>query len=147
MDVNDGEPQTENDNFGDTSEEFYHMTFNSFEEARDSYIEYGRNNGFDVRIRSTNKTRVRVDQVTSDHFVCSREGQKTNDTAQGINKKLRNTNTIQCGCKAEMRVLYSEILGKWRVTKFIDEHNHKFVSPEKRIRLRENRYMPEAAKI
>ncbi|XP_026443836.1 protein FAR1-RELATED SEQUENCE 5-like [Papaver somniferum] len=45
-----------------------------------------------------------------------------------------------------MGLLYSTNLGKWRVTNFLDVHNHKFVSPLKRIQLRPNRDMPDATK-
>ncbi|KAF9623875.1 hypothetical protein IFM89_005643 [Coptis chinensis] len=47
------------------------MLFNSVEEAHNYYQDYGRQNGFVVRIRSSNKTQTRADEVTSVRFVCS----------------------------------------------------------------------------
>ncbi|KAK0601847.1 hypothetical protein LWI29_028031 [Acer saccharum] len=45
-----------------------------------------------------------------------------------------------------MRVLCNEELKKWVVTRFSNDHNHNFVTPSKRIRMRGNRHMPDTAK-
>ncbi|KAF5184044.1 hypothetical protein FRX31_026369 [Thalictrum thalictroides] len=50
------------------------LFFDSIDEAKNYYEEYGRQNGFCVRRRSSNKTKIGVDEVTSVKFVCSREG-------------------------------------------------------------------------
>ncbi|XP_026378309.1 protein FAR1-RELATED SEQUENCE 5-like [Papaver somniferum] len=72
------------------------MHFNTREEAQEYYTEYGRRNGFSVRVRSTNKTRVGVDEVTSVYMVCAREGKKKKEeNIEGIDKKGRSCSTIK----------------------------------------------------
>ncbi|OVA13699.1 FAR1 DNA binding domain [Macleaya cordata] len=138
---------TPNKNIPSMKAPYEGMDFNSCEEAKEYYIEYGRQKGFSVRIRSVNKTRARLDEVTSVYMVCSREGKKEKkDGIDGVDEIGRSCNTIKCGCKAKMRILLNEELNKWTVTIFSDDHNHKFVTPSKRIRLRSNRHMLDAAK-
>ncbi|XP_026399029.1 protein FAR1-RELATED SEQUENCE 11-like [Papaver somniferum] len=123
------------------------MHFNTHEEAQENCTEYRRRNGFSVRVQSTNKTRVGVDEVTSVYMVCAREGKKKKEqNIEGIDKKGRSCNTIKCECKAKIRFIFDEERSKWIVTIFSDEHNHKFVSPSKRKRMRINRCMPDDAK-
>ncbi|XP_026380569.1 protein FAR1-RELATED SEQUENCE 5-like [Papaver somniferum] len=123
------------------------MQFNSYEEAREYYTEYGRHNGFTVQVRSTNRTRRGVEEVTAAYMVCSREGNKVKvSNIEGVDKKSRSCNTIQCGCTSKMQILLNEENNMWVVMAFSDEHNHKFVSPRKRMRMRSNKCMPGGVK-
>ncbi|RZC73953.1 hypothetical protein C5167_049431 [Papaver somniferum] len=45
------------------------MQFNSYEEAKEYYTEYGRRNGFTIRVRSTNRTRKGFGEVTAAYMV------------------------------------------------------------------------------
>ncbi|KAK2633759.1 hypothetical protein Ddye_028551 [Dipteronia dyeriana] len=129
-----GRTTTPNVNADILKEPYEGMTFNSSDEVRDYYTDYGRHMGFSERIRSTNKTRFHVDEVTGIHFVCSREGKRRKrQKLDGVDELSRNGNTIVNGCKAQMRVLYNEELRKWVVTRFSNDHNHNFVTPSKRI--------------
>ncbi|KAF8408763.1 hypothetical protein HHK36_004832 [Tetracentron sinense] len=77
-------PQNENIDLGDSLTPnkdakkviapYVGMLFDSIEEAKRYYEEYGRDNGFSIRVRSSDKTRGRVNEVTGVKLVCSREG-------------------------------------------------------------------------
>ncbi|XP_026450941.1 protein FAR1-RELATED SEQUENCE 5-like [Papaver somniferum] len=89
------------------------MQFNSYEEAKEYYTKYGRRNGFTIRVRSTNRTRRGVGEVTNAYM---------------------------------MQILLNEDNSMWKVMAFSDEHNHKFLSPRKRMRMRSDKCMPEDVK-
>ncbi|KAJ3670144.1 hypothetical protein LUZ60_010468 [Juncus effusus] len=136
------------------------MQFATKEEARDYYEEYGRRNGFGIRTRSTHTYNG---QISDAKFVCVSEGvnkdlnksmvEKGNGDVgdDGSNSKegglrKRKTSTIRCDCDAFMRIKFNNFNGVWAIINFDDSHNHKLVSPCKRIRLKSNRTLPSAVK-
>ncbi|XP_021815269.1 protein FAR1-RELATED SEQUENCE 5-like isoform X2 [Prunus avium] len=139
------------------------MVFNTMEEARNYYEEYGRQEGFWIRTRSSSKTRRRLDEVTSRQFVCAHEGKyvpkntsqkasEENDERnlseiENMKRTGKNCSTVKCGCKASMRIKLDRWSNKWKVSSFQDSHNHKPVTPERRMKMKSNRVMPKAAKI
>ncbi|KAF9597616.1 hypothetical protein IFM89_020095 [Coptis chinensis] len=125
------------------------MSYQSLEEAKSYYLEYGKQNGFSARVRSTQKrSRDRNDdEVTVCDMVCAREGKrdKVEDNSESKVKR-RSTSTIRCECKARMRVVKQDDKS-WMVKYFDDTHSHKMVTPNKRVKLRTVKIMPKAAKI
>ncbi|KAI5355003.1 hypothetical protein L3X38_007898 [Prunus dulcis] len=139
------------------------MVFDTMEEARNYYEEYGRQEGFWIRTRSSSKTRRRLDEVTSRQFVCAHEGKyvpkntsqkasEENDERdiseiENMKRTGKNCSTVKCGCTASMRIKLDRWSNKWKVSSFQDSHNHKPVTPERRMKMKSNRVMPKAAKI
>ncbi|KAK0571256.1 hypothetical protein LWI29_013256 [Acer saccharum] len=133
------------------------MLFETLEEARNYYENYGRQEGFWIRIRSSSRTRYGTNEVTSRQFVCAHQGKyvpenKKHDIVeesdkiemnQKSKKKMgKKCSTIKCGCESSMWI----VRDKWKVSVFKDTHNHKIVSPARRMKMKSNKYMPKAAK-
>ncbi|KAF7149366.1 hypothetical protein RHSIM_Rhsim03G0133600 [Rhododendron simsii] len=137
-------------------------SFATIDEARKYYEDYGRQNGFWIRIRTSSKGQNRSNEVTSMLFVCAKEGKycarpKNDGVMEGddkreedeevkTKKRFRNCSTVRCDCKAHLRIRYDKWSSKWKVTVFNDTHNHQLVTPSKRMKMRSNRYMPKPIK-
>ncbi|XP_024042736.1 protein FAR1-RELATED SEQUENCE 5-like [Citrus clementina] len=137
------------------------MLFETLEQARNYYEDYGRQEGFWIRTRSSSKSRVCCNEVTSGQFTCAHQGkhvpkinkpnfmeEHNEKDASEVNtkKRSRNCSTVKCGCEASMRVMYDKWSNKWKITVFRDSHNHKVVTPARRIKMKSNKHMPKAAK-
>ncbi|KAH7842047.1 hypothetical protein Vadar_000783 [Vaccinium darrowii] len=138
------------------------MTFETIEEARKYYEEYGRQKGFWIRTRTSSKGRNRANEVSSMLLVCAKEGKhvaKTNNDGviegNGVRdqdekvipkKRVRSCSTIRCGCEAHLLITRGKWSAKWKVTVFSDIHNHQLVTPAKRMKMKSNRHMPKAVK-
>ncbi|KAH7857091.1 hypothetical protein Vadar_008929 [Vaccinium darrowii] len=138
------------------------MSFETIEEARKYYEEYGWQNGFWIRTRTSSKGRNRSDEVSSMLFVCAKEGkhvpwakkdgvveeidEREKDENMISKKRVRSCSTIRCECKAQLRIKHDKWSSKWQVTVFNDDHNHPLVTPSKRMKMKSNRYMPKAVK-
>ncbi|OVA02136.1 FAR1 DNA binding domain [Macleaya cordata] len=119
------------------------MTFDSFEEAKDFYEEYGRQKGYNIRTRSTYKDR-RGPEVTSALFVCSCEGFNQKIPKSDDEGKIkRSGSTLRSGCKACMRITNVKGTTIWRITVFSDKHNHKLFIPRKKDLTKCNRRRPQ----
>ena len=110
-------------------EPFIGMEFNSREEAREFYIAYGRRIGFTVRIHHNRRSRVN-NQVIGQDFVCSKEGFRAKKYVHRKDRVLPPPPATREGCQAMIRLALRDG-GKWVVTKFVKEHNHKLMSPSK----------------
>lgn len=96
------------------------MVFESEEKAYEYYISYAGNMGFSVRkgwwektAKNSNRSRV---------YVCSREGFRSkNDT-----KKPRSETRVGCPARIAIKVAPG---GKYRVTEFVEDHNHQLAAP------------------
>ncbi|XP_062014115.1 protein FAR1-RELATED SEQUENCE 11-like [Rosa rugosa] len=134
-------------------------------EAGRYYEDYGRQEGFWTRIQSSSKSRSQSNEVTSRLFVCAHQGkhvmqtQKEDDMIeeeekdeeeicdqQTGKKRRRSCSIVKCGCEASMRVLHDKWTDKWKVSVFSDIHNHKIVTPARRMMMKSNRHMLNAAK-
>ncbi|KAH7847433.1 hypothetical protein Vadar_025967 [Vaccinium darrowii] len=138
------------------------MSFETIEEARKYYEEFGRQNGFWIRTRTSAKARNRSDEVSNMIFVCAKEGKHVawtkkdgvveenhegeTDESVKSKKRVRSCSTIRCECKAQLRIKHDKWSSKWQVTVFNDAHNHPLVTPSKRMKMKSNRYMPKAVK-
>ncbi|KAG5515901.1 hypothetical protein RHGRI_036819 [Rhododendron griersonianum] len=138
------------------------MSFATIDKARKYYEDYGRQNGFWIRTRTSSKGQNRSNEVTSMLFVCAKEGKyvarpkndgfvegddkREEDEEVKTKKRFRNCSTVRCDCKAHLRIRYDKWSSKWKVTVFNDTHNHQLVTPSKRKKMRSNRYMPKPTK-
>ncbi|KAG5565027.1 hypothetical protein RHGRI_001041 [Rhododendron griersonianum] len=128
------------------------MSFATIDEARKYYEDYGRQNGFWIRTRTSSKGQNQSNEVTSILFVCAKEGKycarpKSDGVVEGdekreedeevkTKKRFRNRSTVRCDCKAHLRIRYDKWSSKWKVTVFNDSHNHQLVTPSKRMKMR-----------
>ncbi|KAF9604692.1 hypothetical protein IFM89_009128 [Coptis chinensis] len=72
------------------------MIFRSLEDAKSYYYEFGQQNGFESRARSTQKKAHGDDSVTVCEMVCAREGTHTKKQGNAENDiKRRTTSTIK----------------------------------------------------
>ncbi|XVE81071.1 hypothetical protein DITRI_Ditri15bG0033800 [Diplodiscus trichospermus] len=126
--VNNGfisiEQSSEALNFGNL-EPYTGMAFQSLDDARDFYFEYAKRTGFTIR---TNRIRHSLKNmaIIGRDFVCSREGFRSAKHTQRKDRVLPPRPTTREGCKAMIR-LAARDGGKWVVTKFVREHNHKLM--------------------
>ncbi|GMP69273.1 hypothetical protein CsSME_00028595 [Camellia sinensis var. sinensis] len=111
---------------GDNLEPFTGMNFLSLDDARDFYYEYAKRTGFTIR---TNRIRHSLKNmaIIGRDFVCSREGFRAAKHALRKDRVLPPRPITREGCKAMIR-LAARDGGKWVVTKFVREHNHKLMT-------------------
>ncbi|XP_021291754.1 protein FAR-RED ELONGATED HYPOCOTYL 3-like isoform X1 [Herrania umbratica] len=102
------------------------MTFQSLDDARDFYFEYAKRTGFTIR---TNRIRHSLKNmaIIGRDFVCSREGFRAAKHTHRRDRVLPPRPITREGCKAMIR-LAARDGGKWIVTKFVREHNHKLMT-------------------
>lgn len=112
-----------------TIEPYIGMDFNSRDEARESYITYGRYTGFTVRIHHNRRSRIN-NMVIGQDFVCSREGYREKKYVHRKDRVLPIPPMTREGCHAMLRVALRDGV-KWVVTKFVKDHNHTLMSPNK----------------
>lgn len=119
------EPSTESSSV-DNLEPYTGMTFPSLDGARDFYYEYAKRAGFTIR---TNRIRHSLKNmaVIGRDFVCSREGFRAAKHTLRRDRVLPPRPITREGCKAMIR-LAARDGGKWVVTKFVREHNHKLMT-------------------
>ncbi|XP_015886995.2 protein FAR1-RELATED SEQUENCE 5 [Ziziphus jujuba] len=102
------------------------MTFPSLEDARNFYYEYAKHTGFTIR---TNRIRHSLKNmaIIGRDFVCSREGFRAAKHTLRKDRVLPPRPITREGCKAMIR-LAARDGGKWVVTKFVHDHNHKLMT-------------------
>ncbi|XP_043805045.1 protein FAR1-RELATED SEQUENCE 5 isoform X2 [Manihot esculenta] len=113
----------------DIVEPYFGMEFNSRDDAREFYIAYGRHIGFIVRIHHNRRSRVN-NMVIGQDFVCSKEGFREKKYICRKDRVLPPPPITREGCPAMLRLALRDGV-KWVVTKFIKEHNHPLMSPDK----------------
>ncbi|WVZ87125.1 hypothetical protein U9M48_033817 [Paspalum notatum var. saurae] len=96
------------------------MVFESEERAYEYYANYAGNTGFSVRkgwwdktAKNSNRSRV---------YVCSREGFRSKNDA----KRPRPDTRVGCPARIAVKLTPS---GKYRVTEFVEDHNHQLAAP------------------
>ncbi|KAL3840675.1 hypothetical protein ACJIZ3_025266 [Penstemon smallii] len=96
------------------------LIFNSVDEAELFYMGYAKEEGFNVRKRST---QMKGEFVRNKVWVCNRAGFRKEDE-EGY--KIREAKPVtRCGCKASFRVKRDWSSGKYYVSRFFPEHNHE----------------------
>ncbi|OVA07472.1 FAR1 DNA binding domain [Macleaya cordata] len=80
------------------------MVSSSMEEAHLFYENYGRDNGFCIRVRSKYTYERGSNSPTYALFTCSCEGVHKKRSVVSDEAKKRNVSTVQSDCKARLRV-------------------------------------------
>ncbi|KAK1667292.1 hypothetical protein QYE76_055451 [Lolium multiflorum] len=99
------------------------MLFASWEEAKMCYNRYAKHVGFSIK--SSTSRKYTVDKQTDKYlFVCNKSGKNIDINKQEVPPVRQRNRTItkKTDCKARLRVKRRG--DKWRVTMFIEEHNH-----------------------
>ncbi|XP_028778696.1 protein FAR1-RELATED SEQUENCE 5-like [Neltuma alba] len=99
--------------------------FGSWEEAWTFWQDYGKRIGFGPRKYNGTKSRKDGSLITY-RYVCSKEGVRKEGKQETYSSKFRAETRTKC--KAKMIV--SIVDGKYKVTKFNEEHNHPLHTPE-----------------
>jgi hypothetical protein len=122
------------------------MIFDSLTDVEKFYKSYAHDNGFGVRVGQHKKGN---EAILFKRYYCAREGYRKegvkNATDESEKRKTPNVMETRCGCLAHI-VVKLESDKKYRIFSVVDEHNHGFVSPDKRHLLRSNRNVSERAK-
>ncbi|PWA59003.1 FAR1 DNA binding domain-containing protein [Artemisia annua] len=124
--------------------------FKSIDAAYESYKEYGKKGGFEVRKATQEKNRH---EVSHKWIVCSKEGflpeKKQQDTqassenvasenGDGNKKKKRNRPSSRCGCEAKICIRLTRNK-QYELYVFYEKHNHSLVHPDDRHYLKSSR--------
>ncbi|KAF7143109.1 hypothetical protein RHSIM_Rhsim05G0213300 [Rhododendron simsii] len=99
------------------------MEFDSESAAYDFYNFYGGSMGFSIR--KNNAAKSKSGEITSRTFVCSKEGHRKHDKRDYQTKNPRAE--TRTDCDALMAIKLIRQIGKYRVTDFVDIHNHPLV--------------------
>lgn len=113
------------------------MEFESAESAREFYEMYGRRMGFTIRNNRTRRS-LKDNSIIGREFVCSKEGFRSEKSANRVNKTLSSRPATREGCNAMMRIT-ARNGGKWVIYGFVKEHNHELnpskISPRRSHRI------------
>ncbi|CAN4110759.1 unnamed protein product [Withania somnifera] len=104
--------------------------FPSHDAAYEFYAEFAKGCGFSIRRHRTEGKDGVGKGLTRRYFVCHRAG-NTPVKAANNNKPQRNRKSSRCGCQAYVRISKTTDLGvpEWRVTGFMNHHNHELLEP------------------
>ncbi|XP_020250033.1 protein FAR1-RELATED SEQUENCE 5-like [Asparagus officinalis] len=114
------------------------MEFDSEDKAYEFYNKYAGVVGFSVRKSSSDKSSENI--TRSRTFVCSREGFRKDK--KGAKEVKRPRPETRIGCPARMTIKITPS-GKYRVTEFIQDHNHQPAPPSTTHMLRSQRIVTE----
>lgn len=113
--------------------------FNTWDEARDFWNDYGGKIGFNIRTEYLNKSKDGM--VLSGRFVCSKEGFRKPDKRDCLTTNHRlETRT---GCPVKMGIKYIKDIGKYQIHDLFDEHNHQLHLPKTTHMLASQRKLSE----
>ncbi|XP_027158742.1 protein FAR1-RELATED SEQUENCE 11 [Coffea eugenioides] len=104
--------------------------FASHDGAYEFYSDFAKRCGFSIRRHRTEGKDGVGKGLTRRYFVCHRAGNTPVKTTND-NKSQRNRKSSRCGCQAYMRISKTTELGlpEWRVTGFVNHHNHELLEP------------------
>ncbi|XP_060167577.1 protein FAR1-RELATED SEQUENCE 11 isoform X4 [Lycium barbarum] len=104
--------------------------FPTHDAAYEFYAEFAKGCGFSIRRHRTEGKDGVGKGLTRRYFVCHRAG-NTPVKAANDNKPQRNRKSSRCGCQAYMRISKTTDIGmpEWRVTGFMNHHNHELLEP------------------
>ena len=103
------------------------MRFKNSDEAWEFWFDYEGHIGFDVRKRSTIKSRC-DGVITSRWLVCSNEGHRRKNQTDHEPKRIRAE--TRTNCKAHVIVRYDRVANNFEVTEVDLEHNHLLQLPQ-----------------
>ncbi|XP_056697722.1 protein FAR1-RELATED SEQUENCE 5-like [Spinacia oleracea] len=100
------------------------MTFRSYNAVIEYYHEFGRQNGFEMKIRSRENVKGVVCDKSNDctrlRLTCTKEGKFT-PKGKDPSKPSRTQVT---GCKAKITATFDKNIGEWKLNTVVLEHNH-----------------------
>ncbi|MQL76277.1 hypothetical protein Taro_008662 [Colocasia esculenta] len=104
--------------------------FDTHDAAYDFYREFAKQCGFSIRRHRTEGKDGVGKGLTRRYFVCHRAG-NTPVKAPNEVKAQRNRKSSRCGCQAYLRISKTMDSGvpEWRVTGFVNHHNHELLEP------------------
>ncbi|XP_047978703.1 protein FAR1-RELATED SEQUENCE 5-like [Salvia hispanica] len=115
------------------------MGFETEVEAYDAYMKYAKATGFGTQKKTAHKDPI-TGNILDVSFYCCREGfRATNNRGVTVNNPRPE---IRCGCKAMMKI-NGRYGGRFRIVKFVEEHNHELCGPEKSYMFRCFRQMSD----
>lgn len=114
------------------------MEFENEDKAYEFYNKYAGVVGFSVRKSSSDKSSENI--TRSRTFVCSREGFRKDKKGAKEVKRPRPETRIGCPARMTIKILPS---GGYRVTEFIQDHNHQPAPPSTTHLLRSQRIVTE----
>ncbi|XP_015579506.2 protein FAR1-RELATED SEQUENCE 7 [Ricinus communis] len=100
------------------------MEFETEDHAYKCYSRYAVLQGFSIRKDFVNKSRLNGD-VVSRRYTCYKQGYRPANHIAKVRKPRQETRT---GCLAQMTIA-RQPNGKFRVTRFVTQHNHEFLAP------------------
>lgn len=132
------------------NEPYVGMGFNSLCDAENFYKVFAKQQGFGIRIR-TSQTGFRSNEIRSRIYVCCFEGHHKRDSQieESTNKEekmRRRCSTIRTGCGALFKIARVKNSTTWVVKSFKNEHNHSMISPKSVSYLRCHRKMTSTVK-
>lgn len=104
--------------------------FATQDDAYNFYSEFAKQCGFSIRRHRTEGKDGVGRGLTRRYFVCHRAG----NTPVKVSKETRpqrNRKSSRCGCQAYLRIGKNTSMGvpEWRVTGFVNNHNHELLEP------------------
>lgn len=104
--------------------------FATHDAAYEFYREFAKRCGFSIRRHRTEGKDGIGKGLTRRYFVCHRAG-NTPVKVANENKPQRNRKSSRCGCQAYLRISKTTELNlpEWRVTGFVNHHNHELLEP------------------
>ncbi|KAL4298242.1 hypothetical protein GQ457_12G026880 [Hibiscus cannabinus] len=104
--------------------------FATHDAAYEFYSEYAKRCGFSIRRHRTEGKDGVGKGLTRRYFVCHRAGNAPVKTLND-SKPQRNRKSSRCGCQAYLRISKVTDLEtvEWRVTGFLNHHNHELLEP------------------
>ncbi|XP_023929266.2 protein FAR-RED ELONGATED HYPOCOTYL 3-like [Quercus suber] len=97
------------------------MEFDTLKDAWEFWLKFGRQMGFDARKHYINKNK-NDEKITSNGFVCAKQGIRGPEKENMI--RTRNRDDTRTNCPVKLYVSLVREIGKFKVTDFIEEHNH-----------------------
>nr|XP_011462078.1 PREDICTED: protein FAR1-RELATED SEQUENCE 5-like [Fragaria vesca subsp. vesca] len=117
--------------------------FESLQEVYDFYNNYAKMAGFGIRSHSQKKCKGSED-ISRKEYVCYKQGKF--EKKMDVESK-RSRGLVRCGCQARIAVLQVGQSTMYRISNFVEEHNHLLSLPEEVHQLRSHCKMSEAKKI
>ncbi|KAH9606009.1 hypothetical protein KSS87_021028 [Heliosperma pusillum] len=104
--------------------------FATHDVAYEFYSDFAKRCGFSIRRHRTEGKDGVGKGLTRRYFVCHRAG-NTPVKVANENKPQRNRKSSRCGCQAYLRIskAIDGGLSEWRVTGFVNHHNHELLEP------------------
>ncbi|KAJ6807534.1 protein FAR1-RELATED SEQUENCE 5-like [Iris pallida] len=115
------------------------MEFATQKDAYNFYNGYALKMGFGTRWSSTSRSRSDPNLVISRLIVCSKEGKRRVLKKPIVDEEVDHRREIRFDCKAMIKI-YLTKSGRWRIGKFVPEHNnHELSTPSKTVKHRSHK--------